>query len=478
MKFVITLLLALALGGCAKNPVTGERDFALMSEQEEIQQGRKFHGEILIQYQVYDNPALQAYVDRVGQSLARVSHRKQLKYTFTVLDSPEINAFALPGGYIYITRGILAYLDSEAELAGVLGHEIGHVTAKHSVRQQSGKLASDLVSIMITATTGEQSLGQLSQTLGTGLVRGYGREHELEADRLGAQYLHRAGYEPDRMLDVIGVLKDQEVYERRQAKKEGREPNIYHGVFSTHPQNDERLKTVVRAARKLSEKEYRDDGERGYQALIDGITWGPSPQQGLIIGNRFIFPPAAFSLQFPQGWRLVNRPEFLDAIGPDDQGLIRTQLHPRQEGETAAELLRRLTRRPDLTVNDNGETADARITVTPSGGDRQPARLFVLILNESRALTLLGTAPEKPFNRTNRATQAAAKSLYRLSERELATLPVPRLRIVERDVSSFAALARGSAFGEDGVDRLRLLNRAYPSGDITRLDRVKTVVAR
>ena len=240
MKFVsiLILTLSLGLGACAINPVTGERDFAMVSEAEEIEQGRRYHKEIIASYGVYDNPALQQYVNRIGQELAAKSHRAHLKFTFTVLDSPDINAFALPGGYIYITRGIMAYFKSEAELAGVLGHEIGHVTARHSVRQQAGQFASNLLSVLITVTTGEQALGNLSQQLSTGLIRGYGRDHELEADRLGAEYLHAVGYDPENMLEVIGVLKDQEVYEKALAAKEKRPANIYHGVFSTHPRND------------------------------------------------------------------------------------------------------------------------------------------------------------------------------------------------------------------------------------------------
>ena len=263
-KVCTWILLLLGASGCATNPVTGDSDFAIVSETKEIEQGRRYHKSILAQYGVYDDPELQAYVNDIGQRLARKSHRSHLTFTFTVLDSPDINAFALPGGYIYITRGIMAYLDSEAELAGVLGHEIGHVTARHSVRQQSGQFAAGLLSVLIAATTGSQGLTNASQQLGTGLVRGYGRDHELEADRLGAEYLHSTNYDPESMLEVIGVLKDQEVYEKALAKKEKRTAIIYHGVFSTHPRNDDRLKTVVRAAKKLSSESYRDSNQSAY----------------------------------------------------------------------------------------------------------------------------------------------------------------------------------------------------------------------
>lgn len=479
MKIYMPFLLALclALGACAVNPVTGKQDFALISESDEIRQGREFHSQIIAQYGVYDDPELQAYVNRIGQQLAAQSHRAHLKYSFTVLDSPDINAFALPGGYIYVTRGIMAYLDSEAELAGVLGHEIGHVTARHSVRQQSGQMASGVLGILIATVTGESSLGNLSQTIGTGLVRGYGREHELEADRLGARYLHKVGYNPDTMLEVIGVLKDQEVYEKALAKKEGREANTYHGVFSTHPRNDERLKTVVREAKKLSEKKYLADNRRLYQDLIDGMTWGPSPRQGVVVNNRFSHPDLAFALQLPESWKAVNTPQALIARDPGGSAILQIGLVQREPDETLPALLRRLAGESDLEVAQSDTGASAVVRVKPAGGQPQPARLSAIALDTLQALTLLGTAAETDFAAVDKKLLAVNRSFRRLSQAEVDAIRAPRLRIVERGRYSFESLARSSAIEYDAENLLRVLNRAFPSGDISRIDRLKTVVA-
>ena len=167
---------------------------------------------MLKQYRVYDDPALQQYVQSVGDKVAKLSHRNNLFYRFTLLDSTQVNAFALPGGYIYITRGLLVYLNSEAELAAVLGHELGHVTARHSVRQHSMSTTTNLLGALIGAASGVQGVGQLTNMIGTGIVRGYGREHELEADGLGVEYLARAGYDPAAMEKVITTLKNQELF--------------------------------------------------------------------------------------------------------------------------------------------------------------------------------------------------------------------------------------------------------------------------
>jgi predicted Zn-dependent protease len=476
MKFAIPILLtaSLVLGACAKNPVTGDSDFALISEDEEIEQGRSYHPEIIKTYGLYDDPELQEYVSRIGQNLAGKSHRSNLKFHFTVIDSAEINAFALPGGYIYITRGIMAYLDSEAELAGVLGHEIGHVTARHSVRQQAGQFASNLLGVLISATTGQSSLGDLSQQLSTGLIRGYGREHELEADRLGAEYLHKTGYDPDNMLEVIGVLKDQEVYETELAKRENRTPNTYHGVYSTHPHNDDRLKTVVRAAKKLSSKNYRDDDQPTYHHHINGMVWGSSLNQGIVVKNRLAHPDLAIALQLPDGWKVDNNPQHLIARDPDTSAVMQIGVVPREQDESADKVLQRLTRNDELDTENTDYGATARINVK-SGDESQPARVSAIVLNDSQVLTLLGTSSKKHYKLVDRQLIKTSNSFQHLDTAQVAAIKAPRLHIIPRNTQSFESLAQQSDLEFDALNRLRLLNRSFPNGKISDIDQLKTV---
>lgn len=477
MKFISLLLLisSLTLGACATNPVTGKSDFAMVSEEEEIEQGREYHPQIIKAYGLYDDAELQKYVDRIGQKLAAKSHRAHLKYHFTVLDSAEINAFALPGGYIYVTRGIMAYLDSEAELAGVLGHEIGHVTARHSVRQQAGEFASNVLSVLIAATTGQSSLGNLSQQLSTGLVRGYGREHELEADKLGAEYLNKTRYDPENMLEVIGVLKDQEVYEKKLAKRENRPANIYHGVYSTHPQNDERLKTVVRASRKLPAAKYRDNNQQGYHERIDGMVWGSSLKQGVVVKNRFVHPDLALSLQLPKGWKVNNNPQFLEARNPKNGAVAQIGVIARNKKESAADALKRLGKDSDLKTKSTDYGATAITSVKSRDGNSQPARVSAIILEDDALLTLVGTADKKHFKETDARLLEINDSFRRLNAAQVAAIKVPRLHIIPRTNQSFGSLARDSALEYDAANRLRLLNRSFPSGKIKKLKTLKTV---
>ena len=417
--------LLLILGGCAVNPVTGQRDFVTVSESEEIRQGQTYHQSIIASYGIYDDPALQAYINGIGQQLAASSHRAHLKYTFTLLDSPEINAFALPGGYVYITRGIMAYLGSEAELAGVLGHEIGHVTARHSVRQQSGQLASSLLNVLVMATTGSEGLGNLSQQLGTGIIRGYGRDHELEADRLGAEYLHNSGFDPEVMLNVIKVLKDQEVYEQALAKKQNREPNIYHGV---------------------------------------------------VVDNRFMHPDLAIAIQFPRDWQVKNNPEFLQAQHPQNGTLVQLGTVKRNPDESMAALVRRLSKNSKLEVEEHASVASALIQVKPTSGEFQPARISAIAIDKDRALTLLGTSSDEHFAKADREFEAINQSFTRLSKLQVKAIKPPRLRVIERgNLRSFEQLAQRSSIEFDAVNILRLLNRAYPDGKIENLKQLKII---
>jgi len=265
------LSLSLAFtAGCSVNPVSGKKEFVMMSEQQEVSLGAGLHKQVLKQYKPYNNAALQAYVNQIGQSLAKHSHRNNLRYHFTVVDDPSINAFALPGGYIYITRGLMAYLNSEAELAGVLGHEIGHVTARHSARQQTRDTVTNVLASVIADKYGN---ARAVKSVALATTRGFGRKHELQSDRLGAEYLARAGYDPQNMLKVIGVLKSQEDFSKFLAKSEGRQPPSYHGTFASHPSNDKRLQKVVASANSARSSRSRPDNRNGYLNRISGLKY-------------------------------------------------------------------------------------------------------------------------------------------------------------------------------------------------------------
>jgi predicted Zn-dependent protease len=377
----------LALGGCATNPVTGGKDVVTISEAQEIEIGRKAHPQILQQYGRYEDEALQQYVNTIGQRIAVKSHRPKLQYTFTVLDSDEVNAFALPGGYVYITRGIMAYLNSEAELTAVLGHEVGHVTARHAVRQQTGATAAGVGATLVGILTGSGDLANVANMAGQALISGYGRDMELEADQLGAEYLSRVGYEPEAMIDVVRLLKNQEMLEVQMARQENRQPRVYHGVFSSHPDNDTRLKEVVRSVKKYSSDVVAPDNRDAYLGHIDGLPLGSSPRAGYRARVAFLPRRHGHHGAFPTGWIVENQPARLLAYPQGKQAFMEMTAQAPQQGSQPKEFLGRMLQGVPTSNGEpieanglHGYTAIVRSTKLP-WGNQGPARVSVVYFN-------------------------------------------------------------------------------------------------
>lgn len=465
----ITLLFSL-LTGCALNPVTGHADFVMMSESQELALGRQADEQVKKQYQVYPSKVLQDYVNGVGQKLAQKSHRTALQYHFMVLDSTEINAFALPGGYVYITRGIMAYLNSEAELAAVLGHEIGHVTSRHGVRQQSAAQATNIgltiASIFVPQinTMGGQNLSNL---VGGALLSGYGRDHELEADRLGADYLARSEYDPQAIIKVIGVLKNQELQDAVLAKQEGREPRRYHGLFASHPDNDTRLQQAVGEADKQTVS-HPYEGHEEYLQATEGMVFNDNSEQGMLRNNAFYQATLGIGLQFPVDWQVHNLPKSLVAISPKGEAKLQMKLDEKPVG-TPEEYAKRSA---DNATVEALEVNGLKAAIATKNNAIQG----VIYLNE-QAYVIQGDAKsEAEFAPYRAAVIATIKSFHRLAggETKLAKpLALHMLRAQEGD--TFAKLAEHSVLGKSAESYLRLINAHYPDGEPKTGELIKVV---
>jgi predicted Zn-dependent protease len=469
----LLFVLAILTGGCAVNPVTGEQNLVLMSEQDEIALGRKTNQQVLDQYSVYDDPALQTYVQSVGEKLAAKSHRSDLVYRFTVLDTREVNAFALPGGYIYITRGLISYLNSEAELAAVLGHEIGHVTARHSVRQYSAaqfaNIGATLGALFIPGmnTAGSQ---QLVQLFGTALLRGYGREHELEADSLGAEYLARSSYNPQAMLEVVRVLKNQETFENMAAQAEGREPNTYHGLFATHPDNDTRLQEVISQANKYYNPSLTFVGREIYLENLNGLVFGDSEKEGILRGHTFYHADLGFTMQLPLDWNVKNRPDQLLITAPGGAAIMQIgaedlnkRISPREFMLTRLNL-KKLTKDQPLTIH--GLDAHTGLAPINTGFGSRTAR-FTVIYFDNRAYIVAGVAKDpKTATEYDPYFLASAQSFHAMTENERLLAKPLRLTIIETDADTrFSELAESSPLEMFPEEQLRLINAMYPQGE-------------
>ena len=461
------LPLTLLLAACAENPVSGRANFVTMSESQEVQVGREEDVKVRQEYGVFDDKPLQNYVNEVGQRLGKASHRPQLQYSYTVVDSPEINAFALPGGYIYITRGILAYLNSEAELAAVLGHETGHVTARHSVQQMSAATAASvgatLLGVFVPALR-NQAGDTAINLLGNALLSGYGREHELEADKLGAEYLLRTGYDPQAMIKVIGVLKNQELYDAEVAKSEGRQPRSYHGVFASHPDADKRLQEVVAEAGRITPGTGRVNQEEFLRA-IDKIPFGYSESQGFVRNFTFYHRDLGLAFRFPDGWRITNQPNRVSAVNRDNDVLVEMRLAGRAQGSPADVLRKAVGGAREVTSTTINGLAAATATTTVRG---LPTRAAVIFLGKNAYLVAGQAKTDAAMQPALPLINATITSFHAMSDTERNSVRPLTLRIINAPAgATFAELARNSPLGKNAVAHLRLLNGLYPNGEPT-----------
>ncbi|MBL4762630.1 MAG: M48 family metalloprotease [Gammaproteobacteria bacterium] len=465
----IFILTSTILQGCSTNPVTGRKDFVLITESQEIAQGKSYHQQVLKQYRIYRDQELQNYVTRLGEEIAAKSHRSQLAFRFFVLDSPEVNAFAVPGGYIYITRGILAYMNSEAELAGVLGHEIGHVTARHSVRQQATSTFTNMLSeILLSGSGGSALAGNLINIAGSALTQGYGREHELEADRLGAEYLAKTGFDPHLMIDVVGILKNQEEFEKVRAKAENRKSRIYHGVFSSHPDNDKRLQEVVAAAKIFKNKQNRSIKEKEFLNRINGMTYGPSVREGVIRENTFYHPDLGFVISLPKDWRYSNQKSRLLAEHKSKEAFWQLTAKKLDKKISPTEIINTLSKNKakNIKVINNGSIrgATAIMPAKTSWGTRN-SRVTVHIFKNQAYIILAAAKTDAQFKQLDAEFLRAGKSFHTMSAAEKSQAKPQRIKIVSaKSTDTYKSLASTSVINKHALEKLRLLNDMFPTG--------------
>ncbi|MDP5069584.1 MAG: M48 family metalloprotease, partial [Congregibacter sp.] len=359
------ILLLAALGtvlscanGCAVNPATGAPTVVMSGAKGERETGQEMYDKFLAEGAFYEDPELQAYVDKIGQRLVAQSNMSDRTFSFSVIDAPEINAFATPGGFIYVNRGLIGYLNSEAELAGVIGHEIAHVAARHHGRRKTAGVTSKVLSTTAYVLTGSSAVYEASNMYGAELISGYGRDMELEADGLGAEYMYKAGYEPEALLDVIGVLKNQEQFMRLKARAAGKSGTTYHGLYATHPRNDKRLQTVIRAANKLDDGSYVESPEEPgeFRRVTDGLVWGESVE-GQRADDRYYHNKLGFTIEQPEGWAITPSAQAVIAAAPDGSASLTITLRrkdPSSTPQTALESSAKGTLSAGQTLQQSG----------------------------------------------------------------------------------------------------------------------------
>lgn len=315
IRIATAITAAVALVACTINPATGHRQLSLISEAQEIEMGRRAVPEVLTTFGEYPDEDMQRYVDQLGQRLAAVSERPDLPWGFYVLDDPLVNAFAYPGGQIYVTRGILAHFGSEAELASVLGHEIGHVTARHSVVQMSQQQLAQLgLGVAAIASEDFRPYAGLASAGLQVLFLKFSRDDERQSDDLGLRYMTRAGYDPSEMPDVFRTLG-----RIGEAAGGGRMP----AWQSTHPDPANRVERIEAQIAQLPPEQLGGTVERdAYLRRLKGMTYGTDPRHGYSVGSTFYHPDMAFRMDFPDGWTIVNQRQAAGAVSPNEDAVV------------------------------------------------------------------------------------------------------------------------------------------------------------
>jgi predicted Zn-dependent protease len=479
LAFAIALAAVLAAAACATNPATGQREYSLMSEAQEVQLGQQMDPEVRAEMGLYPDTGWQEYVQGVGMRLAKASERPDLPWQFAVVDVSAVNAFALPGGYIYITRGLLAHLDSEAEMAGVLGHEIGHVTARHAARAYTRQASVGIGAAVTSLFFPEAAPYAAAAQTGLGvLFLKYDRAQEVQSDSLGVRYAAKEGWQPSGMASVLDTLG------RISAASDSRGvPNW----LSTHPLPADRVTKVsadVAAAEAARPADQWTVNRDEYLKRLNGLVYGENPREGVIRGREFIHPDMKFRLAFPEGWKVANgRREVTARPAEIRDALMTLELVPDAQGASLGAIA-------DASMTKAGFTRlggeNTRLNGLPAfvgvydgrTNDGQAVRARAAHIRlERQVLLLAGLASESRYPQAERAFAETIRSFAPLDAAEAARIKPNRIGFTTvRNADTWQSLADRSG-GLIPASELAVLN-GYAAGSVPPAgQRIKIVIA-
>ncbi|HMS66567.1 MAG TPA: M48 family metalloprotease [Saprospiraceae bacterium] len=432
-KLNYLLIFALFATSCARNPVTGKRELTVISEAQEKQIGLESDPQIKAEYGVYEDAGLQSFITKKGNEMAAISHRPALGYEFKIVDSPVVNAFAVPGGYIYFTRGIMAHFNNEAEFAGVLGHEIGHITAKHANEMQRKQLFTQLLLIggMIASEQFRQ-YADLASNAASVLLLKYSRDNESQSDKLGVEYSTEIGYNSHYMAGFFHTLQ-------RLSGQSGAVPTF----MSTHPDPGNRFvevnkyTDVIQAAKNLDDATLMENRDT-YLKMIDGIVFGEDPRQGFFENNVFYHPDLKFYFNVPNGWMTVNTPSKVQMAPEANYAILTMELEAGTDLNAAGKAL---VERNGLSVVESTNTTVNGLPALAILGDVIPQdqngqqgeaiRAMVYLINYNGAIyNLSGLSYKKTFNNYYNTFQNSMKSFNVLKDQAKINKLPSRVKIV------------------------------------------------
>lgn len=476
------------LPGCVTtNVATGRSSYTgTFSIDDDIRIGREEHPKLLKAFGgQYQNRQLQGYVYRIGTQLARGADYQQYPYQFTLLNSPIVNAFALPGGFVYLSRGLLAVASNEAEMAGVIAHELGHVNARHGAERRS---AAQLAQFgVMAAALGASALGvspgaaaQLGQGIAAMAIQGYSRQQEFEADKLGVRYMSRAGYEPDAMVTFLSTLREQSQVE---AKSLGLAPGAVDefNFMSTHPRTVDRVQAATRAADMQRPKHPRV-GRNAYLSQIDGMLFGDDPSQGIVSGRRFSHRGLRLEFTVPQGYRLKNTSDQVVASSKDGAAILFDIAKTQQARDPLGYIQREWAPKAQLRLVSELQVSGRRAATALAGArtrnGESDVRMVAISRDASSVFRFMFVSPGKETKTQSSQYRKTTQSFRQLTPAEASQIRALRLLVVPaRPGDTVEGLSKNLPYGSSNAEWFRVLNDLPANAQPKPNSRLKVVVS-
>nr|WP_321354726.1 M48 family metalloprotease [uncultured Draconibacterium sp.] len=475
--FLLTVSLVLLIPSCAINPVTGQRQLMFMTEEQEVALGTQYDPTVISTFGLYEDDALLNFIAEKGTEMGKISHRPNLQYHFRLLDSPVVNAFAVPGGYIYLTRGILAQFNNEAELMGVLGHEMGHVTARHTAQQQTRQQLSQvaLTAGMIAVPEVAQFAGEATAAMEL-LFLSFSRANEREADRLGVEYSSKIGYDAHKMADFFDVLNKMQM------------ASSHEGVptwMSTHPDPGQRNIAVNQTTEewqaKLPAQSFAINANE-YLRMIDGIVYGENPRNGFVENSMFYHPDLAFQFPIPKNWTLINSPLQVQIVPESKNAAMIFELSQEKGADavaqkTISDLQLTLVDKSNITLNGLNAVATIsdQVSQNDAGQEQVVKILSYFIEKDAMVYTFHGLCLDANFSKYKPAFESTMKNFTRLTDSSKLNIQPDRIKVIS--IRS-ASVSLKDAFDyykvpQDKFDEMALLNNRELTDELKKGDMIK-----
>ena len=475
--------------------------------------GADFYKEVLQGTPIYNDPELDSYIRKLGEEVVAQSEMAGEKFIFTLLDSPDLNAFATRDNYVYVNRGLLNYVSNEAQLVSVLAHEVGHITRKHVTGQEGKATGAQILSTVAAILSGSGEVYEAGMAYANSLIRGYGRRNELEADEAGAEYMAKLGYAPSQMISMLSIMKDYEMLQKDRAKAKGASKQTYHGIFSSHPRNDSRLRTVVSKAQTFQAKQSRGDGAAIYRQLTEGLIWGENFLAKESKPERYSDMTLRVRFDYPKGWAQTNDSSTRSSIGAsvsspaaaetspaeasaetsestlDDTSADSTPANPFETGEAKLSMapIARTSQTPEeylynylkvAKLDQGSAIVPAGLKgfsgILPGGGDQPDSRIAVIYYKRNAFVFTGEVTNAEQFAEADKLFTQSIATFRPISRREIDGQKPKTIHYVKAtNATTFEKLGKALKLSTSEVDDLRIINGHYPSGEPSAGDWIK-----